>query len=101
MYMGIVRWCGHDSRGIKIPHDDVPRIAHSYARLSGGDAHIDRFGFRKHLSEIANHILVPKYYDPDIDATLNALQETHDLITIGQLVNQGILAITTGDEVGK
>ncbi len=101
MYMGIVRWCGHDSRGIKIPHDDVPRIAHSYARLASGEAHTARFGFRKRLSEIVGNVLVPKYYDPDIDATLAALQETHDLTTVGNLVAQGILAIMTGDEVGK
>ena len=50
MYMGIVRWCGHDSRGLKIPHDDVPSIAHSYARVIGGDAHTDRLGFRRRLS---------------------------------------------------
>jgi type I restriction enzyme M protein len=101
MYMGIVRWCGHDSRGHRIPHDDVPRISHSYARIVSGDAYTDRLGFRKRLLEVKSNILVPKYYDPDIDATLDALRETHDLTTIGALVDQDVLSITTGDEVGK
>lgn len=101
MYMGIVRWCGHDSRGIKIPHDDVPRIAHSYARIARGDEHTDRFGFRKRLSEINSNIFIPKYYDPEIVSTLNALLSTHDLLTVGALVELGVISITTGDEIGK
>jgi type I restriction enzyme M protein len=101
MYMGIVRWCGHDSRGLKIPHDDVPRIAHSYARVVSGDEHTDRFGFHKRLLEINGNIFIPKYYDPEIVATLDALRDTHDLPTLGSLVDQDILAVTTGDEIGK
>lgn len=101
MYMGIVRWCGHDSRGLKIPHDDVPSIAHSYARVVGGDDHTDRLGFRRHLSDLNGNILIPKYYDPEITATLEALRPTHDLLTIGSLVERGIVSVMTGDEIGK
>jgi type I restriction enzyme M protein len=60
-----------------------------------------RFGFRKRLSEVAGNVLIPKYYDPEITATLDALRATHDLPTLGSLVDQGVVAITTGDEVGK
>jgi type I restriction enzyme M protein len=101
MYMGIVTWCGHDSRGLKIPHDDVPHIAHSYARVVSGDDRTERLGFRKRLSEIAGNIFIPKYYDPEITATLHALQTTHDLPTIGELVDQGVISVMTGDEIGK
>jgi len=101
MYMGIVRWCGHDSRGLKIPHDDVPHIAHSYARVVGGDERTDRLGFRRRLSELNGNILIPKYYDPEVTSTLEALRSTHDLPTIGSLVDQGIVAVITGDEIGK
>jgi len=102
MYMGIVNWCGHDSRGNKIPYDDVPRITHSYARLMAmDDQHYDRFGFLKRLSEIKGNIFVPKYYDPDIVANLERLRPTHDLVTVGELVDRGLLNITTGDEIGK
>jgi type I restriction enzyme M protein len=102
MYMGIVNWCGHDSRGNKIPYDDVPRITHSYARLmTMDDQHYDRFGFLKQLSEIKGNIFVPKYYDPDIITDLEKLRPTHDLVTVGELVDRGLLDITTGDEVGK
>jgi type I restriction enzyme M protein len=101
MYMGIVRWCGHDSRGLKIPHDDVPSIAHSYARVIGGDAHTDRLGFRRRLSELSGNILIPKYYDPEVTVTLEALRATHDLPTIGALVEQDVISVITGDEIGK
>ncbi|MDX1992882.1 MAG: N-6 DNA methylase [bacterium] len=102
IYMGIVKWCGHDSRGNKIPYDDVPRIAESYTRLMiEGDRNFDRFGFLMSAQQLKGNILIPKYYDPDIAAALAQLQETHDLITIGDLVRDGVLRITTGDEVGK
>ncbi len=26
IFMGIAKWCGHDSRGLPIPHDDLPKI---------------------------------------------------------------------------
>lgn len=101
MYMGIVRWCGHDSRGIKIPHDDVPSIAHSYARMVDGDKHADRLGFRKQLSEVSGNTFIPKYYDPDITATLGALRLTHELPSIGSLVERDVISVMTGDEIGK
>ena len=42
-----------------------------------------------------------KYYDPEIIATLDALRATHDLPTLGQLVEQDVISVTTGDEIGK
>lgn len=101
IYMGIVKWCGHDSRGLPIPYDDIPKIAHSYGRIASGNKNVDRFGFHQRLSEIVGNIFVPKYYDPEITAVLTTLIETHELPTVGSLVDKGIIQITTGDEIGK
>jgi len=30
IFMGIAKWCGHDSRGLPIPHDDVPMILEKF-----------------------------------------------------------------------
>jgi type I restriction enzyme M protein len=103
MFMGIVKWCGHDSRGNTIPHDDVPEITTHYWRLmENPNAPVERFGFLKRVGEIRDDIFIPKYYDPEIEADLAALDKTHELRSIGQLIEEGVLAKpVTGDEVGK
>ena len=30
IFMAIAKWCGHDSRGLPIPHDDIPQIMAEY-----------------------------------------------------------------------
>lgn len=41
------------------------------------------------------------HYDPEIDSALKDLSKSHSLIRLGDLVNQGVITIATGDEVGK
>lgn len=101
-YMGIVEWCGHDSRGNPVPYDDVPKIVESYFKRSDQSEQLyDRFGFLKSLSDLTGNILIPKYYDPDILRELRDLRATHDLVTIGELIENKTLSISTGDEIGK
>ena len=45
-------------------------------------------GFLISNSKILNQIMVPRYYDPDIRGMLDGLSKTHDLITIGELVEK-------------
>ncbi len=58
-------------------------------------------GFATRHSAIRSNIFVPRYYDPKLDRDLAALTRTHDLIPIGDLVEDGVLAFSTGIEVGK
>lgn len=51
--------------------------------------------------DIINHIFIPKYYDPDLKKELYALEITHDLITIGTLLDAGDISVQTGHEIGK
>lgn len=58
-------------------------------------------GFGIRLSEVVNGIFVPKYYDPDIRTQFENLESTHDLVTMRELVKEGVVSYSSGDEVGK
>lgn len=44
---------------------------------------------------------MPKYYDPEIDRDLKALETTHRLVKIGQLQKSKAIRLSTGIEIGK
>lgn len=60
-----------------------------------------RLGFVLDSSEIRNDILVPRYYDPAIDERLQELSQSHDLVSLGALIDSGQLELTQGDYIGK
>lgn len=102
IFMAVAKWCGHDSRGLEIPHDDIPLIQKRYEKFKAGeDLSYDHLGFTITQNEILNSIYLPIYYNPEIRTQLDSLKDTYDLITIGQLVEDGLISINTGDEVGK
>ncbi len=57
--------------------------------------------FRIKSTDIKNNIFIPKYYDPEIENELLRLSNNHNLIKIGTLLQNGVLSISTGDEIGK
>lgn len=102
--MAAVKWCGHDSRGNAIPYDDVPNVARRFRDLASGrtaSGKHDRLGFQRLLSQIKDNIFIPKYYDPEIEADLEAMAATHDLLVFGDLARARVLEVRTGHEVGK
>ena len=102
MFMGIADWCGQDSRGNAIPHDDVPLIAKRYTQKVGSEEEtFQRLGFYHDLSNVIDNILIPKYYDPDIVKELNSLTETHEPVTIKSLMDSRAISVITGTEIGK
>lgn len=112
IFMADVKWCGHDSRGNPTRRkdtdgkfyvlDEVPlvpsrfRAASNTQRVAG-----DHLGFWLRSDDVKNNILVPKYYDPEIEQRLLHLKKTHNLVRIDSLVERGVLSLTTGTEVGK
>ncbi len=52
-------------------------------------------------NEIRDSIFLPKYYDPEIDAELEALGDHCDVLSIGELRAKGVVEWITGDEPGK
>jgi len=105
IFMSVVRWCGHDSRGNPIPKDEVSLVADHYRKItnSGGQMseEYDRLGFVVDSDHIVENIFLPRYYDPEIPLELKRLEKTHDLVLFGDLVRRGIIEYRTGDEVGK
>lgn len=61
----------------------------------------DTVTYKMNSSQLNNNIYLPKYYDPTIKSTLDDLRQVCNIISIGELVEKGILLLQTGDEIGK
>lgn len=102
IFMAVAKWCGHDSRGLEIPYDDIPLIQDRYEKFkSGVELSYDHLGFTVKQKGIVDSIYLPIYYNPEIQEQLDSLQKDYELITVGKLVQDGLVEISTGDEVGK
>lgn len=102
IFMAVAKWCGHDSRGLEIPYDDIPLIQDRYEKFkSGAELSYDHLGFTVKQKEIVDSIYLPIYYNPEIREQLDSLQKDYELITVGKLVQDELVEISTGDEVGK
>lgn len=100
IFMAEAKWCGHDSRGNKIPHNDLPVTLDNFK--SGIETKsYDHLGYYVSQKNIVDNILAPRYYDPEPINTLNKLKKTHDIVSIQSLVDDGVISFSTGDEVGK
>lgn len=102
IFMAVAKWCGHDSRGLPIPYDDIPLIQERYNQFKE-NKHLsyDHLGFVIKQSQIIDSIYLPIYYNPEIRDQLKSLQDNYTLIKVGDLVKQKLISISTGDEVGK
>ena len=58
-------------------------------------------GYTIKFSDVANNTFIPKYYNPLLQQELIALKDTHDLVSLQQFVDEGLLTWDTGIEVGK
>jgi type I restriction enzyme M protein len=112
IFMAEAKWCGHDSRGNPTLRksasgelellDDTPAIAAAYRRFQAGDLGLaSHLGFSIRKCDLRNSILVPKYYNPEIERDLRRLETTHDLVPISQLLENKSMTLSTGVEVGK
>ncbi len=63
--------------------------------------HFSSEGFLVPAGEIANDILIPRYYDPRIDDELEFLSATHHLVRIDSLVADGHLKHDHGKYIPK
>lgn len=50
---------------------------------------------------IINNIFLPKYYDPSITKELSDLKANCNLLSIQKLIDDSIIELSTGDEIGK
>jgi hypothetical protein len=52
-------------------------------------------------SEIKDTIYIPKYYNPEICLKINSLKTDYTYKSISELIENNIIKISTGDEIGK
>lgn len=52
-------------------------------------------------NRVHNAVFIPKYYDPALRDEIDRLAATHDLVTVGDLVRDGVLELNTGHEIGS
>lgn len=103
IFMAEAQRCGHDSRGRQIGPDELPEIAAKYREFREGvlgEQH-SHLGYSVSVDQLADDVLAPRYYNPDVANELSLLRETHDLVKVHDLVSAGTIEITTGDEIGK
>lgn len=103
IFMAEAKWCGHDSRGREIPKDDIPTIVENYLNFQK-DGMIEKsseLGFVLQKASITNNVLAPRAYVHMVQDNIHSFDDTHLLISIGELIEEGVLQIATGNEVGK
>jgi type I restriction enzyme M protein len=102
IFMAEAKWCGQDSRARTIPHNDIPDICVNFKKYTAGESiHNSSLGFIIQKIKLSSNILCPRYYDPQQEQDIDALYSTHDIYMFGDLVKNGILSISTGNEIGK
>jgi hypothetical protein len=79
--------------------DEDDRETSSFGAVLGGWARARSFSIKP--ASIRSDILLPRYYDPVTISALDALRKTCNLTSIGELADEGVIQLETGDEVGK
>lgn len=100
IYMAETKWCGNDSRGKSINKDDLPIVLSEYHQFKSKNA-VPKFGYLTQSDALVGTILCPRYYEPAAERELKPLRKSHDLVLIRDLVDDGVLSFSTGDEPGK
>lgn len=102
IFMAEVQNIGKDSRGRSIPDSEMPivaaRFAAGYKKSYSENTHLGYWVESKLLNE---DILAPRYYDPEVASALSRLENSHSFVPVSELVEKGVISISTGDEVGR
>lgn len=102
IFMAEAKWCGHDSRARAIPHNDIPDILKNLLAFQKRQLKKETvLGFAVNQGQVTSNVLCPRYYDPQMNSELSELEKTHTLVPLGDLVEQKVLSVATGDELGK
>ncbi len=93
-----------DNEGTKIVNDDFPKIVDRYKKFKAGTL-LDHshLGFTFKKSQIFDYILIPEFYNPEIEDKLLSLknEKKYTLIKMEELVSAGVILIKRGHEIGS
>lgn len=113
IYMGIAEKIGHNKNGKliykQLPDgtnkldDDIPELTANFREfLQKNKFKVTNKSFTISSSKIHDGIYIPAYYDPGLEKELKNLESSnYKLMSIGQLVRDGILEIRRGNEIGS
>lgn len=102
VFMAEAKWCGQDSRARTIPYNDLPLITENYTAYKNNRlTQQSNLGFTVEKGKISGGVLCPRYYDVQSKEDLQKLENNYVLHTVSELQTEGVLSITTGDEIGK
>lgn len=93
-----------DTRGNKILDDDTAAIAMNFRMFLHQKLEEEsHLGFVVPTEDIQQNIYIPEHYNPEIKEKLNELKKSgkYRLITLGQLMENGIIQIKRGNEIGS
>lgn len=101
-FMSYAKTCGHDKRGREILEDEIALIPEYIKHINEHDTH-SHLGWNMSLNEIKDNILLPKYYNPDIENELNEYINSgqFEVKSLAELENEKIIKIDRGHEVGS
>jgi len=101
VFFAEAKWCGHDSRGRSVPLNDVPKIAANFAEFrQTGQGNHGHLGISVPRERLGLN-LAPRAFEFDAATEADRLSNSHDILEFGDLVKDGVLSLSTGDEVGK
>jgi len=93
-----------DKNRNKILDDDTPEIAANFKKFLNNEPFTEsRLGFTVLTSAIKDNIFIPENYNPELKQKLIQLEKSgkYKLVTLGDLVNKGIVQIKRGNEIGS
>jgi type I restriction enzyme M protein len=93
-----------DKTGQKIIDDETPDIAKLFRQYQQGKLSKEsRLGFIVTEKEIKDNIYVPESYKPEVKEKINRITASgeYQLVPFGKLVEQGIIQIKRGNEIGS
>ncbi|MEW6095695.1 MAG: N-6 DNA methylase, partial [bacterium] len=95
-----------DQDGRPIVDDDFPIITERYQEFKSNKdilRNYSHLGFTFPFMAVKNYIVIPEYYNPDIEKELKALESTGDyeLVSIQSLIDKKIISIKRGNEIGS
>ena len=101
VFFAEAKWCGHDSRARKVPLNDIPAIQTNFDIFrSGKTCSSGSLGVSVPVEKVGLN-LAPRAFEFDADIEADRFQHSHQIVKIRDLVDNGVLSVSTGDEVGK
>jgi len=93
-----------DQNGKQIIDDETPDIAKAFNQfLNGKLTEESHLGFIVPENEITENIYIPESYKPEVKEKINKIRNSkeYELVQFGDLVEQGIIQIKRGNEIGS